>query len=979
MFLKRIILQGFKSFAQKTVIDLDSPYTGIVGPNGCGKSNIIDAIKWVLGEQSAKNMRGNNMSDVVFAGSQDKKGVNMAEVTLVFDNTNHILNSDYNELEITRRLYKSTNESEYLINKNPCRLRDIVDLTLDSGLGKDSLSIITQGNIQAFAEAKPLERRALFEEAASVSKYKKRKTESLNKLIKTQENIDRLKDILAETERQVSPLKKQAIKAEQYIAKKDRLTEIEVAVIVNDIKVQNDDLNTIEQQLFDFDYKETTSKASIQILENSTNELREEINKIDNDVHKLQDKLLKSLNDIQILEKRKAEVEEKRKYILETGTTADKIEETLKALNEAQSEYQSRLERKESLETEIDLYDKNLYQYNTKIIELNKSYSQNQTNLNYLNNRKSVLENMLKSPFEKENGVKIVIENKNILPGIYDAITNLFTPDDGYQQAVTTALAGAVYHIVTKDEESAKNAINFLKKNKAGNATFLPMNVLKEHYPSKEHLLIAENCPGFLGLASDFVDCEEKYDIVVLSLLGNVFVCDNLDNALTLAKRTNRQYKIVTLDGDVFYRGGTMSGGYNQKVNSPLTYQSQLQDIESKILNTKKETDDLNSQLSKYQKLRDDCQQQQVNKKIQLASLIQVLDIKKEKLENLKEEYDRIKPDNILNNNSYHDELVDDLNKAYNAKDDITGEISSKRERRMSANNEMQRKYSQLKQVRNELSDIESSINALNIEKTKAIGLRNSLLERLGRDYQMTYEFASSKQYDIDIESAKEEVLLLRKEIRELGNVNLDAPKDYAEINQRYEFMDGQIKDLTASKDNLLAIISEMDETMSKQFKETFDKINGSLNEVFTVLFGGGKAKLILEDPDDILNTGIDIDVQPPGKSIQNIRLFSGGEKSLIAICVLFAILKARPVPLCIFDEVEASLDQGNVDRFARYIHNFSQQSQFIVITHRPGTMTECDVLYGVTMQHKGVSNIIKVKLKDALDYVKEEKDGTVQ
>ncbi len=978
MFLKRIILQGFKSFAQKTVIEFDQPYTGIVGPNGCGKSNIIDAIKWVLGEQSAKNMRGNNMSDVVFAGAEQKKGVNLAEVTLVFDNSEHKLNSDYAELEITRRLYKSTNESEYLINKNVCRLKDIVDLTLDSGIGKDSLSIITQGNIQAFAEAKPIERRALFEEAASVSKYKKRKTEAVNKLIKTQENIDRSNDILTELERQVSPLKKQAIKAEQYLQKKERLTEIEVAVMVNDIKTQIDDLSTIEQQLFDLGYKETTSKASIQIMENSTNDLREEINKIDSDVHKSQDKLYNVLNDIQLLEKRKAEVEEKRKYILETGTTAAKVEELSKALNEANIEYNDRLERKKSLDAELNLLEQNLSHYNSKIIELSRDINSLNSNINYLTNRKSVLESQIKSPFDKENGVKTIIENKKTLNGIYDAVTNLLKPDEGYQQMVSTALAGSIYHIVTKDEDSAKNAIKFLKRNKAGSATFLPINVLKPRYVNKDHLFVAEHTEGFLGLASDFVDCEQKYDVVVLSLLGNVLVCQDLDSATSLAKRLNHQYKIVTLDGDVIYRGGTMSGGYNQKVNSPLTYKSQLQDIDNKITKFNNEVNEKQTEFNKTQKLRDDTQQDQISKKVQLASLNEVLDIKKEKLEKLKEEYDRVKPDSSIES-SYQDELIDKLNKAYNDKDDITNQISRKRERRVSANSEMQRKYAQLRQVRDELSQIESSINSLNIEKAKTISNRDNLLERLARDYQLTYEFASEKQYDIDIESAKEEVLVLRKEIRELGNINLDAPKDYEEINSRYEFMDKQIKELIASKDNLLGIISEMDETMSKQFKETFDKINSSLNEVFTVLFGGGKAKLFLEDPDDILNSGIDIDVQPPGKSIQNIRLFSGGEKSLIAICVLFAILKARPVPLCIFDEVEASLDQGNVDRFARYIHNFEDQSQFIVITHRPGTMAECDVLYGITMQHKGVSNVIKVKLKDALDYVKEEKDGTVQ
>ena len=492
-------------------------------------------------------------------------------------------------------------------------------------------------------------------------------------------------------------------------------------------------------------------------------------------------------------------------------------------------------------------------------------------------------------------------------------------------------------------------------------------------------MVICENTSGFLGLASDFVDCKEEFDVVVLNLLGNVIVCDNLDNAIVLAKRLNYQYRIVTLDGDTINRGGSLTGGYNSRNNSPVNAAKNLDDVTNRIDNLNKDIAYLNDQLSLLSSNRQKENDLLVNKKIQLASINEVLEIKKEKYEKLQDEYNRIKPVDQFEQQPYDDQLTQNLNQAYKYKDEITNEIALKRERRMNANSELNRKNMQLKQVRKELSETISTVNSLNIEKAKTSANLDNQLSLLSRDYQLTYEFASAKQYDVDITSAKTEVVELRKEISSLGNINLDAPEDYDKVNERYQFMDSQIKELTASKENLLGIINEMDETMSVQFKEMFDKINDSLNEVFTVLFGGGRAKLFLEDENDILNSGIDIDVQPPGKSIQNIRLFSGGEKSLIAICVLFAILKAREIPLCIFDEVEASLDQGNVDRFAKYIHKFSGKSQFIVITHRPGTMMECDVLYGVTMQKKGVSNILKVKLKDALDYVKEENDVAIQ
>ena len=980
MFLKRIELQGFKSFADHTVINFDSAYTGIVGPNGCGKSNISDAIRWVLGEQSARNMRGQTMTDVVFVGAEGKRGVNLAEVTLVFDNTNRYLNTDYDEVEITRRLFKNTNESEYLINKTPCRLKDIIDLTLDTGLGRDSLSIISQGNISAFAEAKPIERRGLFEEAAGVAKYKKRKIESLNKLERTQNNIDNLNMVVNELEKQVAPLRRAARKAQLFAEKKNRLTEIEVAVLVNDIRNYLSDLDTVNSQLDDLNFQDASTSASITILENELDNLKSQIKEIDDTVQKRQDELLKVINEIQTLEHRRVEVEERRKYIRESGTDEAKIEQTRLLMEEARFEYEDRQNRNDQLDTEIDLLSQRIEDYNNKLSRLQDEFSKANANMNYLNSRKAVLQAQASAPLQGHAGVKSIMEAKNALPGICGTVSDLFKPDEGYQQAISTALGGAVYHIVTTNDQAARTAIKYLKNNRSGRATFLPMNVMQARYVNKDHLFIAENTDGFLGLASDFVDCEEKYDGVLLSLLGNTLVCDNLDNAQVLANRLKQGYNIVTLDGDTIHRGGSISGGYNRKVETPMTISSMLEELNAQIADTGLELDKLSADINKVRKLKEDDEQSVINRKIQLATLQQVVAVKRSKYESLKEEYDRIRTDENENRESFADELLESLNEQYRLRDEISNDIATRRSRRINLSADEQRKEIQLRQKRQENTLAQMRYNNSKVEKTRLEALRDNQIERLSREYHMTYEFASEKEFDGDLDEAKQEVLTLRSEIASLGNVNLDAPGEYEEVNDRYEFLVSQLNDLQTSKNQLLEAINELDDVMTRQFSEMFDKINKSLNEVFTVLFGGGRARLILENPDDILNTGIDINAQPPGKSVQNIRLFSGGEKSLIAICVLFAILKARPMPLCIFDEVEASLDQGNVDRFARYIHQFSDESQFIVITHRPGTMTECDVLYGITMPQKGVSKVIQVKLKEALNYAEERKeDGIVR
>lgn len=972
MFLKRIELQGFKSFADKSVINFDSDVIGIVGPNGCGKSNINDAIRWVLGEQSVKSLRGSSMSDVIFSGSTQRKAVNMAEVTLVFDNSKHILNVDFEEVEVTRKLHRQSGEGEYFINKAPCRLKDIVNLVMDTGLGRDSLSIISQGNISAFADAKPEERRALFEEAAGVAKYKKRKNESLSKLNRTQENLMRLEDIIVELERQVNPLKRQAKKAEQYMEKKKELEVIEVSVLVDEIEKLSEDIDELKKKAFDMDTQKAMHETTIQVEDNKINELRNEMYQLDREVNKLQERFTKANEEVRLLETRKIEMDEKRKYALESASNAEKARELKAMVEEASFEYEDRRKRLQDLETDFALKKEELSKVES---DISFSLSENQQAsaiLNRLENRKDVLENLARQPFNHQQAVRSILEARNTLQGIEGVVSQIFKPQTNYETAISNALAGAMYHIVTKDEASARHAISFLKKNQSGRATFLPLSVMRPRRMMKEHYMLAQNLKGFLGVASEFVENEERFNDLRDSLFGNVIIVDNLVNANEIAKMLKYGYKIVTLEGDIVNRGGSMTGGKQKNNTTPLTIQKELNSVMQSLEGQRLKTDQLKVQLSALQSKKDQINAQSVQIQISLAKLDPIVKAKWSKLEHLKEEYESVAPDEDkgVDSELMEDDLIVRLSKAHSMIDEVSSSIKSKRERRMKVGNEVERKEQQVRALRRELNIIQNDMRDIEVSQAKAETRLETSMERLSATYEMTFEYAQSQKMDTDMQEARIRVKELRQEIASLGNVNLDAPQQYKEINERYEFLTKQKADLIAAKDKIMVAIDEMDEIMIHQFKEMFDKINNELNDVFRALFGGGSARLFLVDPSDILNTGIDIEVRPPGKTVQNIRLFSGGEKSLIAICVLFSILKARTMPLCIFDEVEAALDQANVERFAKYITQFRGESQFIVVTHRPGTMAQCDALYGVTMQQNGVSQLLKVKLQDAINMV---------
>lgn len=986
MYLKRIELHGFKSFADKVNVEFQPGITGIVGPNGCGKSNISDAVRWVLGEQSVKSLRGSNMSDVIFAGSEDRRAQNLAEVTLVFDNSDRTLNYDYNEVEITRRLYRQGNEAEYLLNRQQCRLKDITDLILDTGLGRDSLSIISQGNISNFADNRPEERRAIFEEAAGVSKYKKRKIEAIRKLERTKENLDRIGDIVYELEKQITPLKKQKEKAETYLELKEKLTSIEVNVLVHEISETNASLEELSKILKSLNEKQAALDAEILLKESANDEIKKKMFVLDNEINALQSQLLEAMSEVSRLETSKVEVDQKRKHALESKDNKDiahKLENLKAILADVVEEYNNRVGRLEETEKDLnDLFNKQK-EMTLMIQEKHQSISHLTQEITKNKNRQEILIDLVENKSNYHSGVKAVMSLSNQNPDIIGVFGDLIKNNQEYDLAISTALGSALQFIVTKDDLQARLAIKFLRDNKAGRATFLPLETMEPRSLREEHEILCPTLDGYLGVVSDFVSSDKKIENVILNQLGNVILADNIDHASEISKATYARYKVVTLDGNIVNVGGSLTGGSANKQQSSIIQKRELEKVKEhlKELENKlaKEKNELNSLENESKEISHTLLQKQMS----YAKLEVVVQNKKEELIVAKGEYEDLSHQNVeledFKSGKINNQLVIELNEAIQHRDQLTEQIKSKREMRMSYVNENEQLESALKTLRKDLKDIQSQVNEKAIASTKQEAALNNYLNRLSNEYAMTYEYASENyQEELDMESARYEVAVLRNEINALGHVNLDAIEEYEEVSKRYEDMNGQRLDLIQAQDKIIQAIDEMDDIMVEKFSTTFDKINYQFNLVFRELFGGGRAEIKYTDPNNILETGIDIDVQPPGKSVSNITLFSGGEKALIAISCLFAILKVRPVPMCILDEVEAALDMANVERFAKFLREFSSQTQFIVVTHREGTMEECDLLYGATMQQKGVTKLVSVKLEEAVDFSNDQHQGGV-
>ncbi|WP_423364581.1 chromosome segregation protein SMC [Mycoplasma sp. P36-A1] len=969
MHLNKVEAIGFKSFANKVNINFEPGINGIVGPNGCGKSNITDAIKWVLGEQSTKNLRASGMSDVIFAGSDDYKKQNFAQVSLIFDNKDRTLDIEFEQVEITRRLYRS-GESEYLINKSPSRLKDIVELIMDTGLGKDSLSIISQGAIADFASAKPEDRRSIFEEAASVSKYKKRKIESLKKLDRTTQNLQRLSDIISELESQIEPLKKQAIKAKKYLNAKDKLEDIEISVIVHEINANEILLKEIKSDILDSNSQIVLIEKQLNESETNKEKLDVEYKKSNNNVAKLQQELLLQIEEIDTLENEKKEV-----YALNTQNTDDFYIQKLK-------------EKIDSLQTEIEVQRNNYINFSNQKELLMQTFNEIQENYNILitnknkltnqinstNNKFHVLKNSIDNNSNLYAGVKAIITQKDHFSGYIGLVKDLFTVDEKYANAISKAISSQLQNIVMVNSQDVKDAVNFLKRNKAGRATFIPLDLIKNRYVNDDDIFVAKSQNGFIDQAIHLIKFDNEYNKMFSYFLSNILIVDNIDHAIELSKLLKSKYKIVTLDGEVINPGGIVTGGNSRnESNNILTLK---QDLEKVTINKSL----LENELLQVEDEIFVNQQNQANTRNKINQF-NISIAKSEENENNnkyqfkinKAEYELLTKKEYQQNNDTED-ITNKLLLAKNNKQEIINNIQTNREESLRLSKLIETIEISLKASRIEINNYRQKYSDLNIKLTKIEIYIKSNLDRLAIEYKLTIDHAREiSQNDIDIKLAKEEVSRWKSIIKSLGNVNLLAVDEYEKIKERFDFMSTQKNDLESSRSEILQMINETDKIMVKKFKETIEEINDVLPDTFKKLFGGGNATLAYTDPSNILETGIEIQAQPPGKTVQNLNLFSGGEKAMIALSVLFAILKVRPVPLCILDEVEAALDQANVERFAKFLKEFAYKTQFIVITHRPGTMEQCDVLYGVTMQEKGVTKMIGVKLEEAKDMIDKE------
>ena len=1186
LFLKRLDVVGFKSFAERIMVDFVPGVTAVVGPNGSGKSNITDAIRWVLGEQSAKSLRGAKMEDIIFSGSDSRKPLNFAEVTLTLDNEDHRLPIDYSEVSVTRRVYRS-GESEFLINKQSCRLKDIVDLFMDSGLGREAFSIISQGRVEEILNSKAEERRTIFEEAAGVLKYKLRKKKAEGKLTETQENLNRVNDIVHELDSQVEPLKIQASIAKDYLQQKEELEKIEVALTAYEIEELHAKWEQLSKDLDLHKEKELELSASLQGKEAKIEELRDKATAIDESIHELQNVLLNVSEELEKLEGRKEVLKERKKNAtqnkaqLQKGieelslrekelceqkekqfsifealkkeahelqkalmdkqdqlklfseNTEQKIEslksDYIEVLNKqaaAKNEYQNieqqlnqlemrnlRLEeenensienrnailkKKEHVEAQLVTIQQELdeqvrlFRDEQRKLESTKNNYENQETLLYqayqflqkAKSRQEMLEEMEDDYSGFFQGVKEILKARGTkLQGIEGAVAELIQVPKEFEIAIETALGGAMQHIIVSTEEDGRNAIQYLKKNGFGRATFLPLSVIKGKNINYNQAQAVQAHPSFVGEAVDVIQYAPKYKESISNLLGNVVIAKDLKGANEIAKTLAYRVRVVTLAGDVVNPGGSMTGGsMKQKNSSILSRKGELEDLktrivemETKTLSLEKNVKQLKADIQeletsldllrkngeelrlKEQKVKGDLREVEVEQKgmnerlslydldkaqftedknrfiarkkeltqllseyeLEIVSLdqeitlltehkntqqtskemlsIEINELKvnyaarneqfnhardkfetiqaeitanTEKLMIMKEDFELLSSE-MTNSSSGETQLEEAAINKQHDKTETLALISSRRDERMKLQTTLDDVELETKELKRQhkgmieaLKDEEVKLNRLDVE------LENRL-NHLREEYLLSFE-AAKEQYPLtlDVNEARKKVKLIKLAIEELGIVNIGAIEEYERVSERYEFLLEQKNDLQEAKDTLFQVIDEMDIEMKKRFEQTFEGIRFHFESVFQTLFGGGRADLKLTDPTDLLNTGVEIVAQPPGKKLQNLGLLSGGERALTAIALLFSILKVRPVPFCILDEVEAALDEANVSRFSQYLKGYSQETQFIVITHRKGTMEEADVLYGVTMQESGVSKLVSVRLEESVELV---------
>ncbi|AKJ52770.1 AAA family ATPase [Metamycoplasma hominis] len=970
MKLIQVEAHGFKSFADKVTLKFDGGIVAIIGPNGSGKSNINDAIRWVLGETSSKVLRGDTMEDVIFSGSKTEKEMDRAEVILTFDNKDRSCDIPYDVFTISRVLTRGNGSNEYYINGELARQRDIKEIAMQSGISKSSLAIIGQGTISNIAESTPEKRREIFEDAAGTSMYKSKKIEAQRKLEKTQEALEQISILIQEQERQLKPLQRQAEKAKIYKTKAEQLKEVEVALLVHDFMDYSDKLEKLNVEGQDYNLIKEELETKIRVYNEASEQKSKFVLELENNIKKISERLSEISEEITTLEIRNAKEAKHREMLLSGELTISPKEklaamkEELNALNTNILGYKTFLETKKK---ESEQLSQSASIRSTKINDIKRELSFKKEELNKIKSKLDVIEEIKSKKTNLAKGTHNIVENSHLFRGYKALVSELIEVNEKYALAIETILSSAMQHIVVDKPETAVEAINFLKSNNGGRATFIPLSSIKPKFVPEQHIVVAQTQKGFLGIASELVSTEEQYNVLKKFLLGNVLVADNIENANKLSKLLETRYMVVTLDGDIIRVGGVLSGGQASQNVSTLAADEQVKKLQDLIPIINAKISQLSNELFELEKDQNKETSLLTNISLERAKIDNLYRTTLDNFDSLREQYRSASQEEYEAENNKKIDIVAAIQQLMLERSDLSAKKSSQEDIYHNLKQELQNLTNQRFQVSEELNNlIKDNANKI-AEKAKAETIIQNAKQRLSEQYGMLFEVA--KQFynpDIDFEVARKTVADLKLDIRELGHVNLDSINQLEELETRYKEVKSQEQEIISAKTTIEDAISEMDKIIIERMTQTVTLVNAEFKHVFAKMFGGGMAEIRYTDPENILETGIDVIAQPPGKSIKNLKLFSGGEKALIAISLLFSILKAKPLPLCILDEVEAALDEANVIRFAEYLHTLKKDTQFIVITHRQGTMERVNKLYGATMQKRGVTTFFAVNLSDA-------------
>ena len=1005
MYLKALEIQGFKSFAEKTRLTFEKDITAIVGPNGSGKSNISDAILWVMGEQRTKALRGSKMEDVIFGGTEKRGALGFAQVSLIIDNSAHIFQSDSSEIMLTRRYYRS-GDSEYYINKQPVRLKDINSLLMDTGLGRDGYSIIGQGRIADIVSSKSADRREIFEEAAGISRYRYRKEEAEHKLAKTEENLLRINDKIEELEMQVGPLKKQSETAKRYLKLRDELRIQEISVWMTTLDKLHEQSAAVDLEYTQLSQALDKARRELEALYASSEGISERMHQKDIESEAARERLSAAesaaaeceANVAVIKANVESSIENKERMLKELDEQESRVGElrgNLAAaearITELKAELEALAEDEQSNKNVLDGCRMKLKSREDALTMASERATKLQIDARSMDSRIAMLTEMEKDFEGYSKAVKTVMREsaRGNLCGVHGPAANLLRADAECALAIETALGAAAQNIVVDTQNDGRSAIELLKRMDAGRATFLPLDAIRGTVLSNA----PETDPGFVGIASELVRFDEKYKSIFTNLLGRTVVAESLADAVRMAKNSGNAFRIVTLDGQLINAGGSMTGGSTAKGSGILSRANELEKL-------KKQREKLTAREKEY---ADEAERAKSN----LAKVRYDLDMALEDQAELKSR-----------RSSFEAEMRATENSAAQFNALLAGLFGDSEQRRAlvqtherriadfrarQAEKELQLKgmNEKIALIRNEIADISARKLELEGKRTqndKTAQQRNadilelerqnarieqkrlaaeleekSILDKLWDNYELSHSAANALRQEVpNLQKANRAINELRRDISALGSPNLGAIEEYERVNTRYEFLAEQRDDVNKAKSELVGIINDITGEMKSVFTARFKEIDSAFRQTFLELFGGGKAALILEDENDVLNCGIDIKVQPPGKALSNISLLSGGEMAFVAIALYFAILKVRPTPFCVMDEIEAALDEANVDRYAQYMRRMSDKTQFLVITHRRGTMEEADMLYGVTMQEKGVSSVIELDLEAAQKTIEE-------